>query len=99
MEAAPEEMGRVDNVRYDLVIAQERDFAPAEIIYRREGLPDSEHTIEIALSPDTRYYWTVRARFMLDGRERVSEWGSSHFEVREQWTAPSLLSYRFKTSK
>ena len=97
--AAPEEMGRVNNVRYDLVIARENDFAPAEIVYRREGLPDTAHTFETSLKPAARYYWTVRARFELDGRERVTEWGSTHFKVREQWTAPSLLSYRFRTPK
>lgn len=97
VEAAPEDMGRVNNVRYDLVIAREHNLAPAEIIYRREGLSDTAHTVETSLSPDTRYFWTVRARFELDGRERVTEWGSTHFKVRELWTAPSFFSYRFKT--
>jgi len=94
---APEEMGRVRNVRYDLVIAREHNFAPAEVVYRREGLPGNVHTIKTALSPATRYYWTVRARFDLDGRKRVTEWGSISYMVREQMTAPSQWSYRFRT--
>jgi hypothetical protein len=97
IEAAREEMGRITNVRYDLVIAREQNLAPAGIVYRREGLPATRHTIETSLSPATRYFWTVRARFELDGRERVTEWGSTHFMARERWTAPSHLSYRFKT--
>ncbi len=99
LKVAPEEMGRVSNVRYDRVISREQDLASAEIIYQCEGLSDSTYIIETSLSPDTGYYWTVRALFELDGRERVTEWRSTRFKVREQWTATSLLSYRFKTPK
>lgn len=94
---APENMARVKNVRYDLVIAREQNLAPAEVVYRREGLPDAVHTVETPLSSATRYFWTVRARFDLDGRKRVTEWGSTHFMARERLAAPSNWSYRFKT--
>jgi hypothetical protein len=53
-----------------------RKLAPAGIVYRRDGLASPTHTLETALSPGTRYFWTVRARFELDGRERVTEWGT-----------------------
>jgi hypothetical protein len=94
---APEEMGRVKSVRYDVVVARESNLAPAEIVYRREGLSDTVHTMTTSLRPDTRYFWTVRARFDLDGRQRVTEWGSTNYAVREQFTVPSRFSYRFKT--
>jgi hypothetical protein len=97
IKIAPEEMGRVTNVRYDLIIARERNLIPGDIIYRREGLAKNAHKIEIVLQPKTRYFWTVRARFDLDGRQRVTEWGSTHFVMREKCTAPSHLSYRFQT--
>jgi len=97
IQKAPEEMERVSNVRYDLIIAREQNLAPAGIVYRREGLPQSAHRLETPLSPDTRYFWTVRAHFELDGRERVTEWSAMHFMARERWTAPSNWSYRFKT--
>lgn len=93
----PEEMGRVKNVTYDLIIARERNLAPAEVVYRREGLPDSVHTIETPLIFTTRYFWTVRARFELDGRQRVTEWGSTYYRVWDQFTAPTSFSYRFET--
>ena len=99
IKAAPEEMGRVKIVRYDLVVAREHNLAPAEVVYRREGLPNTMHTIETSLSPATRYFWTVRARFELDGRERVTEWGSTSVWIRGQQTSPSPVSYRFKTPK
>lgn len=95
--AAPDDMGRVRNVRYELLIAREENMAPGEIVYRQDGLPSPEHELGRALRPGSRYFWTVRARFDLDGRSRVSEWGSTHFAVREKITAPSHYSYRFRT--
>lgn len=103
IEKAPKDMARVKDVRYDLVIAREHDEAPAEIIYRRDRLPSNAHTIETALKPKTRYFWSVRARFLLDGRERVTEWAADTFMERgivtapEIETAPSIRSYRFST--
>jgi hypothetical protein len=96
VETSPEEMSRVKNVRYDLVIAQERNLAAAETVYRREGLSEAVHTVEKPLSPGTRYFWTVRARFELDGRQRVTDWGQ-WFVASGKATAPSQWSYRFKT--
>jgi hypothetical protein len=94
--AAPEDMGRISNVRYDLVIAREHELAPAGTVYRREGLPAPMHTLEQPLAPGTRYFWTVRARFELDGRERVTEWGTVSFVASEWLTPPSEFSYRFE---
>jgi hypothetical protein len=97
--AAPEEMNKVRNVRYDLAIAREQNLAPVEIVYRRRGLIGTEHSLEQPLTRATRYFWTVRARFELNGEERLTEWGSVHFQARENLTAPSQYSYRFKTPK
>lgn len=96
-KANPVDMTRVANVRYDLVIARERNQAADELVYRREGLSEPRHVLEISLRPDTHYLWSVRARFTLDGRERVTEWGSINYAARERVTAPSRWSYRFKT--
>lgn len=95
--AAPDDMARVRNVTYDLLIAREENMAPAQIVYRRDGLPQPEHAIAIMLRPESRYFWTVRARFELDGRSRVTEWGVTHYAAREKITAPSRFSYRFRT--
>ena len=93
----PEEMGRVINVRYDLIIASEYNLAPFEVVYRREGLTDSAHKVQMPLRSATHYFWTVRARFQLDGRQRVTEWSSTDYMVRDRFTAPTNKSYRFKT--
>jgi hypothetical protein len=95
--SAPEDMTRLSNVRYDLVIAEERYLAPARIVYRSEGLRQPSHTLITSLRSRHRYFWSVRARFTLDGRERVTEWGSTHFMATDRLTAPSIWSYRFRT--
>jgi hypothetical protein len=95
---APDDMKRVKNVRYDLVIAREHNLAAGEIVYRRSGLAAPSHSIETPLAPNAHYFWNVRARFDLDGRERVTEWSSTHYAVREQFTAPHRYSYRFRTA-
>jgi hypothetical protein len=97
LAAAPRDMARVQNVRYDVVIARSQDLAPAEIVYRREALSRPEHTLEAPLAAGTEYFWTVRARFELDGRERVTSWGCTEHEHGERWTVPSRFSYRFRT--
>lgn len=95
--AAPEEMARVGKVEYDLVIASEENMAPGEIVYRQYGLASPEHTIRISLQPGRRYFWTVRSRFVLDGRIRVTEWSSTLPIASENITAPSRYSFRFRT--
>ena len=94
----PDEMARVTHVAYDLLIASEQGAAPAEVVYRRTGLAAPVHTLEVPLSADTRFFWTVRARFELDGRERFTEWGSTNDIARDNIAAPSRYSYRFRTS-
>ncbi len=99
LAVAPGEMTRVKDVRYELIIARERNLAPAEVVYRRSNLPGPAHAVETALEPDTRYFWTVRASFALDGRQRVTRWGATDFTAREEHTAPSHHSYRFRTPR
>jgi len=94
---APDDMARVRNVTYDLVIAREENMVPADVVYERRGLPTAEHALETSLQPGSRYFWTIRAHFDLDGRPRVTEWGSTSFIVKESGPAPSRNSYRFRT--
>lgn len=97
LAANPAEMGRVRNIRYELVVAREEEMVPGEIVYRRTGLTLPEHALESPLRPNARYFWTVRARFELDGRSRVTEWGATLAEGFGRVTAPSKYSYRFRT--
>ena len=97
---APEDMGRVKNVRYDLFVAELYGH-DLKIVYRREGIPSPEHTLETSLMARTSYTWSVRARFELDSRERVTEWsGLAHGMVPgfdRHFVPPLGNSYNFKT--
>jgi hypothetical protein len=48
-----------------------------EVVYKSEGLTENEHTLETSLSPSTTYAWSVRARFVQDGKVRVTEWSKT----------------------
>lgn len=94
---APEEMGRVRAVTYDLVIAREEGLAVGQEVYRRERLPTPAHTLEESLQPGAYYFWSVRARFDLDGREWVTEWATTSWFAFGKLATPSAWSYRFRT--
>jgi len=44
------------------------------LIYERIGLVTPRHTVEVPLAPASRYYWSVRARFVVDGRPMATRW-------------------------
>jgi hypothetical protein len=45
-----------------------------------------------------RFFWTVRARFELDGRERVTEWSATHWPAaNDELSVPSRACFRFRT--
>lgn len=43
-------------------------------IYVRTGLTTPSHRIDLPLKPATYYMWTIRARFLLKGEPRITEW-------------------------
>jgi hypothetical protein len=51
-----------------------RDTDPGELVYIKQGLVIPEHTLDTPLQPNSRYFWTVRAHFTLDGTRRATEW-------------------------
>jgi len=69
-------------------------------ITRREGL--AEHKMEATLEPASEYYWTVRARFKLDGKTRISPW-SHYYAPNKRPECPGRdlpgagLNYWFRT--
>lgn len=70
-------LNKISNITYELRVWKGKNGAPDELIYTRQGLPVSEHTVEIALEPSTEYFWTVRANFNLGGLRRVTKWSHS----------------------
>lgn len=67
----------VRGVAYELRVFLSKDGHPGGLAYYRDGLKEARHKMEEPLSPGTDYLWTVRARFLLNGKERVTEWSSS----------------------
>lgn len=77
-DGRPLAWARAADVRYDLRIWNEVDGAPGEPVYERFGLAATEHRVEAALAPASRYYWSIRMRYTIDGRARASRWGATN---------------------
>ncbi|HXZ24699.1 MAG TPA: hypothetical protein VEI24_00655 [Nitrospiria bacterium] len=108
-------LSRITHVVYDLSIWRaNRDYPrdiPNEMVYSRQGLTATNHTLERPLKPSTDYFWTVRARFDLDGHPRATQWGTmfsqnSYNVSSNDWhqTAsriplPNPFYYRLRTPK
>jgi len=92
-------MERVSTITYDLQIWRiGENGQPAELVYERNGLAVPYHKIETPLLSSREYLWSVRARFDLDGKPRVTEWGRPTMgNVGRQDVVPNLNFYRFET--
>jgi hypothetical protein len=62
------------NATYDLKIWRAGRLGPDTLVYSRTNLDQPTHTIETALEPSSLYYWSVRAHFVEQGRERITDW-------------------------
>lgn len=91
---------RIKDITYDLEIFRAENGYPAKLIYSKEGITGSFHKIETPLEPCTKYYWSVRARFNLDGRTRVTGWSVGLLGIALSWFspyAPNPYFYWFQT--
>jgi len=97
-------LGQLTAVTYDLEIWRAgRTFQyPAERVYAKRGLTETFHRIEQPLAPAVRYSWTVRARFLVNGEPRVTEWAMYEWENAKlrgpfEELFPSPRYFRFAT--
>ena len=98
---------RIRNVTYDVKVWRVKDLSPEKLVYERKRIKGTEHRLEEPLEPDSKYYWSVRARFEFDGKPRVSEWSMLIIIDRRSWCVrkdyrkrgqiPPLCYYTFKT--
>lgn len=72
------------NVTYDLKIWSAEGGCPHAIIYSKQGLREPYYKLEESLEPCSKYFWTIRARFEIDSKVRVTEWGISKREGSHQ---------------
>jgi len=70
------DLGRISEVTYDLKIWKAEDPPNEDIIHGRTQLKNPSHKIESPLIPLTRYFWSVRVRFKLDGRDIETNWST-----------------------
>lgn len=92
-------MNRIRVVTYELKIWRAENDYPGELVYTRQGLPEPSHKIDDSLQRCTKYFWTIRARFTLEGHSRVTEWGlatTSYISPRVAYV-PIPFYYRFRT--
>ncbi len=72
---------RFSDVVYDLEIYAYE----GQLVYTKEGVKENEHRVEKALSPGGKFFWTVRARFKLDGKLRFTEWAGFYGGRMSDW--------------
>ncbi len=64
----------VHDVRYDLRVWRALPAAPL-LVYERQGLTATEHRLDMPLTANAKFYWSVRARFKVeDGNVRATPW-------------------------
>ena len=66
---------------YDLRIWSVVDGAPGELVYERVGLAQPRHRVETPLKAGSTYFWSVRLRYVKDGRTRVTRWSASNTPI------------------
>jgi len=88
--------GRIQDVTYELRIWTTTQGPTGKLRYSRDGLKLPSHKLEEPLEPSIQYLWSVRARFMIDGDLRVTEWGMAGLPLRNE-SVPNLSCFRFKT--
>ena len=71
----------ITDVTYELRIWRTEQGRSGPVIYERVLIPDSSHRIEASLRPLTTYFWSVRARYSLDGAQFVTPWSHSRHKI------------------
>jgi hypothetical protein len=79
----PSVLRQISGVTYDLRIWDEDPAQRARpwnlqwrnrIFYERTGLAAPQHTLEAPLAPASRFWWSVRARFAMQGKPMATRW-------------------------
>jgi hypothetical protein len=61
-------------VTYELKIWRSGRLGPEAVVYSRANIEQNSHKLEVTLEPSTLYYWSVRAHFSENGRDRITDW-------------------------
>jgi len=92
----PMEQAHVDHVSYEIRIWQTVTNGTGKLVYARDRLAATEHRVTRSLTPGTRYYWSIRAHFEVNGLHRITEWTLAGYLLRSE-TVPNESCLRFQT--
>jgi len=88
--------GKVQDVTYEFRIWRMTPGESGKLRYARNGLESPYHKVEEPLEPSSKFFWSVRARFLIDGQVRVTEWGLAGIPLRDE-AVPNQSCFRFQT--
>jgi hypothetical protein len=91
---------QINNISYDLKIWHADLNQLGELVYSKEGIITPFHTLESDLKLSARYYWTVRARFNLGKKKRLTQWSHSRWPRAVGCADQNILAedyFQFKT--
>jgi hypothetical protein len=61
-------------VTYELKVWRSGRLGPDVLVYSRTNIEKASHKLETTLEPSSLYYWSVRAHFVEQGKDRITEW-------------------------
>ena len=67
----------ITNISYDIRIWLSYNDSPGLIIYSETGLPEPQFELQKPLLYCSKYFWSIRARFEIEGKTRVTDWSIS----------------------
>ena len=71
-------LSKIADVTYDLKIWEAPGDYPERLVYDISGLSDPQYRPPFPLKPQTKYFWTIRARYSLAGQSQVTRWAFSN---------------------
>ena len=90
------ETAQIENITYEIRIWRVIRSDGGKLVYLGENLTTTEYRPKAPLDPGTRYYWSVRAHFEIDGQNRTTEWTLAGYLLRNE-AVPNDSCLRFKT--
>jgi hypothetical protein len=89
-------MVKIENIIYELRVWNTTAGRSGKLIYARKDLTQTVHRLQRPLEPGSRYLWSVRAHFLLNGRPRAIEWSMAGYALRNE-AVPNESCLRFQT--
>jgi hypothetical protein len=95
-------VGGYTNITYDVRMYASsvlKGFAvePETLLQEATGLVAPNYSLATPLQPCSRHFWSVRARFTLNGARRVTEWSGAYYTAGGEVAPSQRYFYPFRT--